>query len=282
MTVFPAAVTSTISPATGEDANRSEITFSTPCWRRRRRKGKPSGLSSPKTIREIRSSPQATCGLSEDARASTVPSRRSRRAPAKVLVPRSSATPRGLPRSGTTWSGTKGPSSAISLPSMYAESRAGRLSGRTVTVTFPETGTQRQARRTPERRSSGESVPGSSPLRVSPATVTLHLPHLPSPPQGERIGTPARTACARIVSPAERGALTSSGRNRRRGVSAMGREERGRREPTEIGGERGGLLRAHQDAPPRELLDLAREARHHPRQDEGPVLHLSLDAAAVA
>src|SRR5659263_58903 len=197
MTVFPAATTSVTSPGTGE-ASRSRRTMpSTPERSRPRSISNPPVVSSANTTREMRSSPHAICGLSAVARDRTVPSERSTSVPARVLVPRSSATPSGAPPDAARDRGRNGSSPARSFPSRYAARRAGLLPGRIVTETSPEEGKQRHARRIPAAISARVSAPGSSPPLVSPVTRTRHFPHRLSPPHGERRGTPPRRAWER-------------------------------------------------------------------------------------
>src|SRR3990172_9244198 len=123
----------------------------------------------------------------------------------------------------------------------------------------PARGRHRQARLTPPPRAPPERMPGSSPPSALPATVTRHFPHRFSPPHGERSGTPARIAWERIVSPVATGTETPWGRKRMVPVpgSDIGGGEGGGRQPPQVGGERGRFLRAHEDPPSRQLLDLS-------------------------
>src|SRR5574342_335043 len=205
-TVLPAAVTSTILPTEGAAPWSPEKTVPIPWTRRRLRKPNPSRFSSPNTIREMRSSPHAIWGLSADARARTAPSDRSTRAPASVLVPRSSATPSGFPACVAGYRGANGPSPAMSFPSMYAARRAGLLSGGTVTIASPERGRQRQASRIPFPRSVGGQPPqvageGGRLLRpdkdaparkiLDPAGQPRHHPRENKRPVADRTGDAA-------------------------------------------------------------------------------------------
>ena len=227
--MFPAATTSVTSPGTGEASRSRRTRPSTPERSRPRSSSNPPVVSSANTTREMRSSPHAICGLSAVARDRTVPSERSTSVPARVLVPRSSATPSGAPPDAARDRGRNGSSPARSFPSRYAARRAGRLPGRIVTETSPEEGKQRHARRIPAAISARVSVPGSSPPRVSPATWTRHFPHRLSPPHGERSGTPPRRAWERSDSPGIRGDVDPVGKeaDRPRSVS----HERGGRRP---------------------------------------------------
>src|SRR5512143_938520 len=280
MTVFPAATTSVISPNAGEASRSRRTRPSTPERRRPRRSSNPAAVSSANTTREMRSSPHAICGLSAVPRDRTVPSERSTSVPARVLVPRSSASPSDAPPDVERDRGRNGSSPAMSVPSRYAASRAGRLPGRIVTVTSPSVGKQRHARRIPEAISARVRAPGSSPPRVPPVTMTRHFPHRLSPPQGERSGTPPRTAWARMDSPGTKGTSIPSGWKRiAPGPSTMRGEEGHGREAAQGRREGGRLLRADEDAPPGQLLDPAREARDHAGEAEGPVADLLPDPA---